>query len=178
MHTASSAWRPLLASAAIAVALQPWPIRAEPPPDRAPAIINAFMQWALDGRAIPADPEQPTQALPHRNCGGRLDDGHRPKLVYVAWQLSAEGQQTACNWKYDVATRRAEPLTPDEAKEVASRIAAGTITAEERVFFHSTPQRDGRLRATGGYCWGSAAGTFEFRNDHPVLVSPLTVRGY
>jgi hypothetical protein len=167
-----------LVALTMALALTPAPVRAESPSERIPAIIGAFMQWALDGREIPADPQQPAPVLPHRNCGGRLDDGRRPKIVYVAWQLSAEGQQTACNWKYDVAARRATPLEPDEAADVASRISAGSITADERVFFHSVPQRDGRLAVTGGYCWGSAGGTFEFRNGRPVLIGPLAVHGY
>jgi hypothetical protein len=176
MHTVS--WRALFVTAAILVALTSRSIGAEPKPDRAPSIISTFMQWALDARMMPADPPQERPKIPHRDCGGRLSGGRRPRTVYVAWQLSAEGQQTACNWKYDVGTRRATPLTPTEAADVASRISDGTIGPDERVFFHTVPQPDGRLTVSGGYCWGSAEGTFEFRNDHPVLVTPLKIHGY
>ena len=96
----------------------------------------------------------------------------------MAWQLSAEGQHAACNWKYDVSSHHASPLTPAEAAEAAQRISAGALPSEARAFFHSVPQRDGRLTVTGGYCWGSATGTFAFAATGPVLTGALTIHGY
>ena len=96
----------------------------------------------------------------------------------MSWQLSAEGQHAACNWKYDVASHRAAPLTPAEADDVARRIAAGTIPPQERAFFHAVPQRDGRLVVTAGYCWGSASGTFALRDGKAVLTGELVIHGY
>ena len=147
-------------------------------PDRAAAMIETFLGWAVEGRTLPSDPPAPTPALPHRSCGGRLDPEHLPATIYVAWQLSAEAQHASCNWKYDVASRHATPLTPAESAEVAQRIVAGTIPQEERAFFHSVPKSDGRLVVTAGYCWGAATGTFAFRADGPVLVGELAVHGY
>jgi hypothetical protein len=96
----------------------------------------------------------------------------------VSWQLSAEAQHAACNWKYDVAARRASPLTPPEAAEVSQRIVAGSVPQEQRAFFHSSPKSEGRLAVTAGYCWGSATGTFAFRADGPVLIGELAIHGY
>jgi len=148
-------------------------------PSTSPApVIEALLGWAVEGREIRAEPPTTAPALPHRSCGGLLDPEHLPKTVYVSWDLSAEAQHAACNWKYDVASRRATPLTPAEAADVAQRIVAGIVTAQERAFFHSVPQRDGRLTATAGYCWGSAKGTFALRADGPVLIGELAVHGY
>jgi hypothetical protein len=141
-------------------------------------VIEMLLGWAVEGRGIPADPPATARALPHRDCGGRLDPEHLPKTVYVSWDLSAEAQHAACNWKYDVATRHATPLTPAEAAEVAQRIVAGTVAPEERAFFHSTPQAGRRLTVSAGYCWGSAKGTFEVRADGPVLIGELVIHGY
>lgn len=146
--------------------------------DRIAPVIETFLRWAIEGQDLPADPPRPSPALPHRNCGGRLDPGHLPETVYVSWQLSAEAQHAACNWKYDVASHRASPLTPDETTDVARRISAGTVGPQERAFFHSVPQRDGRLDVTAGYCWGSAKGTFAFRADRAVLIGELALHGY
>jgi hypothetical protein len=147
-------------------------------PDRNAAIIETILRWAIEGHELPADPPAPTPALPHRSCGGRLDPEHLPPTVYVSWQLSAEGQHAACNWKYDVAAHHAAPLTPDEAADVAQRVSAGTIPQEARAFFHSTSQRDGSVKVTAGYCWGAATGTFAFRGDGPVLIGELAIHGY
>ena len=148
-------------------------------PSTSPApVIEALLGWAVEGREIPADPPATAPALPHRSCGGLLDPEHLPKTVYVSWDLSAEAQHAACNWKYDVASRHATPLTPAEAADVAQRIVAGTVAPQERAFFHSTSQHDGRLTVTAGYCWGSAKGTFALRADGPVLVGELVIHGY
>lgn len=163
---------------AIVCGLQPSSVPASPSPDRAAGVIEAFLGWAIEGRPIPADPPQLAPALPHRNCGGRLDPEHLPTTIYVAWQLSAEGQHASCNWKYDVALRRATPLTAAEVSDVTQRISAGTVAPQERAFFHSVPKRDGRLTVNVGYCWGSASGTFVFRADTAVLIGELTIHGY
>ena len=92
--------------------------------------------------------------------------------------FSAEAQHAACNWKYDVKTSRATPLSREEADDVTERITAGTIPSEGRAFFHSAPQRDGQVKLTAGYCWGSATGTFAFREGRPVLVGELAIHGY
>jgi hypothetical protein len=134
--------------------------------------------WAIEGRELPADPSKAAPALPDRRCGGRFDPAHPPATIYVSWQLSAEAQHAACNWKYDVASHHASPLTPAEAADVSARIVAGTIGPQERAFFHSVPQGQGRLKVSAGYCWGSASGTFAFRADGPVLNGELTVHGY
>ena len=147
-------------------------------PDRIAPVIETFLRWAIEGQDLPADPPKPAPALPHRSCGGRLDPEHLPGTVYVSWQLSAEAQHAVCNWKYDVASHRAAPLTPAEAAEVSQRISAGSIGPQERAFFHAVPQRDGRLAVTAGYCWGSASGTFAFRADGVVLIGELAIRGY
>jgi len=148
-------------------------------PSTSPApVIEALLGWAVEAREIPADPAASSPALPHRGCGGLLDPEHLPKTVYVSWDLSAEAQHAACNWKYDVASRRATPLTPAEAADVAQRIVAGTVAPQERAFFHSTSQHDGRLTVTVGYCWGSAKGTLALRGDGPVLVGELVIHGY
>jgi hypothetical protein len=157
-------------SLALVLGLQPSPAPA--------SVIETFLGWAIEGRSIPTDPPQPALDLPHRGCGGRLDPEHLPETIYVSWQLSAEAQHAACNWKYDVASRRATPLTPAEAADVAHRIVAGTVAPQERAFFHSVPQHEGRLTVTAGYCWGSATGTFAFRADGPVLVGELVLHGY
>ena len=149
----------------------------QPPTAPAP-VIEALLGWAVEGREIPADPPATAPALPHRGCGGLLDREHLPKTVYVSWDLSAEAQHAACNWKYDVASRRATPLTPAEAADVAQRIVAGTVAPQERAIFHSTSQHDGRLTVTAGYCWGSAKGTFALRADGPVLIGELVIHGY
>ena len=149
----------------------------QPPTAPAP-VIEALLGWAVEGREIPADPPTTGPALPHRSCGGLFDPEHLPKIVYVSWDLSAEAQHAACNWKYDVASRHATPLIPAEAAEVAQRIVAGTVRPQERAFFHSVPQRDSRITVTTGYCWGSAKGTFAFRADGPVLVGELVIHGY
>ena len=141
-------------------------------------MIETFLRWAVEGQELPADPPRATPALPHRSCGGRLDPEHLPATVYVSWQLSAEGQHAACNWKYDVASHRAAPLTPAEATDIAQRISAGTIPTQERAFFHAVPQSDGRLAVTAGYCWGSASGTFAFPAGAAVLTGELAIHGY
>jgi hypothetical protein len=150
-----------------------------PKPQAQPAaLIEALLGWAVEGRSLPADPPAAPPALPHRSCGGLLDPEHLPKTIYVSWDLSAEAQHATCNWKYDVASRHATPLTAAEAEEVAQRIIAGTVGSQERAFFHSSPQRDGALTVTAGYCWGSAKGTFALRADGPVLVGELMIHGY
>ena len=172
-------WWPLVAVfLAIASGLVSGVNAAAPSPERTAAVIETMLGWAVEGKALPTDPPSPTPALPHRSCGGRLDPEHPPATIYVAWQLSAEAQHAACNWKYDVASHRATPLTPSEATEVAQRIVSGTIPQEERAFFHSTPKSEGRLAVTAGYCWGSASGTFAFRADGPVVIGELTIHGY
>ena len=163
---------------AIGLASRPTPATAATSPDRVAAMIETFMPWAIEGRDLPADPPRPAPALPHRSCGGRLDPQHLPETVYVSWDLSAEAQHAACNWKYDVKTRRATPLAREEADDVTKRVTAGTIPSEERAFFHSVPQRDGQVKLTAGYCWGSAIGTFAFREGRPVLVGELAIHGY
>ena len=162
----------------IALAAPALPAPASPSPDRVAAVIETFLRWAIEGVDLPADPPKPSPALPHRSCGGRLDPSHLPETVYVSWQLSAEAQHAVCNWKYDVASHRASPLTTDEAAAVEGRITAGTVGPQERAFFHSAPQRDGRLAVTAGYCWGSAAGTFAFKAEGPVLIGELAIHGY
>jgi hypothetical protein len=164
----------------VALALGAWPssIPAATSPERAAAVIETVLAWAIEGREIPADPQQPTPALPHRDCGGRLDPEHLPRTVYVSWDLSAEAQHAACNWKYDVASRRAARLSPEETAEAAQQIAAGTLGPQERAFFHSTPQPGGRIGVTAGYCWGSASGTFELRSGKAVVLGELTIHGY
>lgn len=147
-------------------------------PDRTAALIETLLGWAIEGRELPADPPNSAPVLPHRDCGGRLDPANLPATVYVSWQLSGEAQHASCNWKYEVASHHAAPLTPAEAADVAQRIIAGALGPQERAFFHSVPQRDGRLTVTAGYCWGSAAGTFAFRAERPVLLGELTLHGY
>jgi hypothetical protein len=149
-----------------------------PPPDRTAPVIEAFLGWAVEGRELPADPPHPAPPLPHRSCGGRLDAEHLPATIYVSWQLSAEAQHAVCNWKYDVASHRASPLTAEEAADVARRIVAGSVGPEARAFFHTVPQRDGRLEVTAGYCWGAARGTFAFPSVGAVLIGELAIHGY
>ena len=153
-------------------------LAAAPSPDRVAAIIETFLGWAVEGRDLPANPPAPTPALPHRSCGGRLDPAHPPATIYVTWQRSAEAQHASCNWKFDVASHHATELTSAEAADIAQRIVAGTIPQEERAFFHAVPKSDGRLAVTGGYCWGSAGGTFAFKDGRPVLIGELTIHGY
>jgi len=149
-----------------------------PQPDRVAPVIETMLQWAVEGKDLPADPPKPAPALPHRSCGGQLDPQHLPAVIYVSWQLSAEAQHAACNWKYDLANHHATPLTADEAADVAQRITAGSVPQQERAFFHSVPQRDGKTTVTMGYCWGSAKGTFVFRAEGPVLIGDLVIHGY
>ena len=163
---------------AIGLLLVVSPARAAADPARTAAVIESILGWAVEGRELAADPPAPAPAIPHRNCGGRLDPEHVPAIVYVSWQLSAEGQHAACNWKYDTGSHHATPLTPVEAADVAQQIAAGSIGPQERAFFHSVPQAGGRLAVTAGYCWGSAAGTFAFPSGRPVLTGELTIHGY
>ena len=170
--------RVVLEVLALALALAPAPAPAASSPDRVAPVLEALLGWAVEGREIPADPPTTAAALPHRDCGGHLDPEHLTKTVYVSWDLSAEAQHAACNWKYDVASRHATPLTPAEASDVAQRIVAGTVAPQERVFFHSVSQRDGRLTVAIGYCWGSAKGTFALRADGPVLIGELVIHGY
>jgi hypothetical protein len=151
---------------------------APTPPDRVAPVIETFLKWAIEGGDLPSEPPKPSPVLPHRSCGGRLDPAHLPETVYVSWQLSAEAQHAACNWKYDVASHKASPLTAEEAAAIAERISAGSVGPQERAFFHSVPQRDGRLAVTAGYCWGSAKGTFAFRAEGPVLIGELAIHGY
>jgi hypothetical protein len=171
---------PSLILGGLAIALAASRLAAATPtsPDRIAPLIETFLRWAIEGRDLPSDPPRPSPALPHRNCGGRLDPEHPPATVYVSWQLSAEAQHAACNWKYDVASHRAYPLAPDEAAAVAERISSGTVGPQERAFFHTAPERDGRLAVTAGYCWGSAKGTFAFGADGPVLIGELAIHGY
>lgn len=168
----------VLACLALTLGVQPSPAAPASSPDRVASVIATFLGWAVEGRDLPADPPAPTPALPHRSCGGRLDPEHLPETIYVTWQLSAEAQHAACNWKYDVASHRAMPLTSAEAADVAERIVAGTIPQEQRAFFHSVPKPDGRLAVSAGYCWGSATGTFAFRADSPLLIGELAIHGY
>ena len=148
------------------------------PPDRAAALIRTFLRFAVEGHSLPGDPQTTPPALPHRRCGGRLDPEHLPATIYVSWQLSAEGQHAAVNWKYDVASQQAAPIPAPEAAEITERIRAGSVHAEERAFFHTVPHGDGSVTATVGYCWGSATGKFIFAPDGPLLSGELTVRGY
>ena len=141
-------------------------------------VIEALLGWAVEGREVPADPPATAPSLPHRDCGGRLDPESLQNTVYVSWDLSAEAQHAASNWKYDVASRRATRLTPAEAADVAQRVVAGTVGPHERAFFHSKSERDGRLTVTVGYCWGSARGTFALGADGAVRVGELAVHGY
>jgi len=168
----------ILGCLAITLAAPALSAPATPQPDRVAPVIETVLRWAIEGQDLPADPPKASPALPHRSCGGRLDPEHLPETVYVSWQLSAEAQHAVCNWKYDVASHRASPLAPADAAEVTQRISAGTIGPHERAFFHVVPQRDGRLAVTAGYCWGSAAGTFAFRGDGPVLIGELAIHGY
>jgi len=168
----------ILGSLAITLATPPFSAAASTPPERVAPVIETFLRWAVEGQDLPSDPPKPPPVLPHRSCGGRLDPEHLPQTVYVSWQLSAEAQHAVCNWKYDVASHRASPLTQDEASAVAARITAGTVGPQERAFFHSVPQRDGRLTVTAGYCWGSAKGTFVLRNGGAVLIGELAIHGY
>jgi hypothetical protein len=163
---------------AIGLLLVVSPMRGAADPVRTAAIIESILGWAVEGRELAADPPAPAPAVPHRNCGGRLDPEHLPAIVYVSWQLSAEGQHAACNWKYETGSHHATPLTPAAAAEATERIAAGSIGPQERAFFHSVPQAGGRLAVTAGYCWGSAIGTFAFRAEGPVLIGELTIHGY
>jgi len=151
---------------------------AQPAPERVAAVIETFLRWAVEGQELPADPPKPAPTLPHRSCGGQLDPEHLPDVIYVSWQLSAEAQHAACNWKYEIAAHRATPLTAVEAADVAQRVAAGSIPTTQRAFFHSAPRPEGRLAVTAGYCWGSAKGTFAFRAEGPVLIGELTIHGY
>jgi len=151
---------------------------SSPPPERTAAVIETFIGWAVLGREVASDPPHPAPVLPHRSCGGRFDPAHPPATIYVSWQLSAEAQHAACNWKYDVASRRATALSSAEAAEVAQKIVAGTIGPHERAFFHAVPKTGGRLAVTAGYCWGSAGGLFEFRSGNPVLIGDLALHGY
>src|SRR4029079_6972984 len=105
--------------------------------------------------------------------GGRLDPEHLPATIYVSWQLSAEGQHAAGNWKYAVASQQAAPIPAPEAAEITERIRAGSVHAEERAFFHTVPHGDGSVTATVGYCWGSATGKFIFAPDGPLLSGEL-----
>ncbi len=148
------------------------------PPARIGSVIESFLQWAVEGRELPSDPPKASPALPHRNCGGKLDPQHPPATVYVAWQLSAEAQHAACNWKYDVASHHASPLSAEEAADASKQIIAGSIGPEQRAFFHSVPMGDGRLSVTAGYCWGSASGTFAFKDDRAILISDVAIHGY
>ena len=168
----------LFVGLALASGLSPLPASAASSPERTAAVIETMLRWAIEGQELPADPPAATPALPHRSCGGLIDPEHLPATVYVSWQLSAEGQHAACNWKYDVASHQATPLTAAEAADVTQRIAAKTIGPQERAFFHTVSRRDGRVDVTAGYCWGSAAGTFAFRDGRPVLNGTLTIRGY
>jgi hypothetical protein len=163
---------------AFTVAFNPRSTPAASTPEHSAAVIETILAWAVEGRDLPSDPPAPTPALPHRSCGGRLDPQHLPAIIYVSWQLSAEAQHAACNWKYDVASHRAAPLSAAQAEDVAQRIVAGTVSPEQRAFFHSTPKSDGRLAVTAGYCWGSASGTFAFRATGPVLIGELAIHGY
>ncbi len=167
--------KPLVALVCLAVALgtQRPSAAASPSPDRVASVIETILRWAVEGQDLPSFP-----AFPDRSCGGQRDPEHPPQTVYVSWQISGEGQHALCNWQYDVASHRATPLTAAEAAAVADRISSGSIRPQERAFFHSVPQRDGRLAVTAGYCWGSASGTFEFRADGPVPVGDVTIRGY
>jgi hypothetical protein len=181
VHAVTGRRRPIVGgcvSLAIVLGLQPSLAPAAASPERVASVIETFLRWAVEGKELPADPPQSPPALPHRDCGGRLDPEHLPAVVYVTWGLSAEGQHAACNWRYDVASHHATPLTPAEAGDVAQRISAGTVPPEERAFFHTVAQRDGRLAVTAGYCWGSASGTFSFSADKAVLTGPLAVHGY
>lgn len=171
-------YRVVLGVVALALGMRPSSAAAATSPERAAAVIESVLAWAIEGREMPADPQQPAPALPHRDCGGRLDTEHLPRTVYVSWDLSAEAQHAACNWRYDVASRRALRLSSQETAEVAQQIAAGTLGPQERAFFHSTPQPDGRVRVTAGYCWGSASGTFDLRSGKAVLIGELAIRGY
>lgn len=148
------------------------------PPERVAAVIETYLSWAVEGKDLPADPPQPAPTLPHRSCAGQLDPQHLPAVIYVSWGLSAEAQHAACNWKYDLAAHHATPLTATETADAAQRIAAGSIPQQERAFFHSVPQRDGRITVTMGYCWGSAKGTFAFKDNGPVLIGELAIHGY
>jgi hypothetical protein len=168
----------ILGCLAIALATPGFKAAAPTSPDRVAPVIETFLRWAIEGRDLPADPPKPSPALPHRNCGGRFDREHLPETVYVSWQLSAEAQHAVCNWKYDLASHHASPLTQEEAAAVAGRISAGTVGPQERAFFHVVPKRDGRLAVTAGYCWGSAAGTFAFEAEGPVLIGELSIHGY
>ena len=129
-------------------------------------------------KAKPFPEAPPARRSPTGAAAARLDPEHLPATIYVSWQLSAEGQHAAVNWKYDVASHTATPLTAAEAADVAQRIAAGSIGTEARAFFHVVPHAEGRATASVGYCWGSARGTFAFTGDGPVLTGDLTVHGY
>lgn len=149
-----------------------------PAPDRAAAVIETLVGWAVLGHEIASDPPHPSPPLPHRRCGGRLDPEHPPAAIYVSWQLSAEAQHAACNWRYDVASGHAVALSPAEAADAAQKILAGTIGPEERVFVHTVPGSGGRLVVNAGYCWGSSSGTFAFPSGRTVLIGDLVLHGY
>jgi hypothetical protein len=172
--------KPLIVLVGFAVALgaQRPAVSAPPSPDRVASVIEAFLRFAVEGQDLPADPPRPAPAFPDRRCGGQLDTERPSQTVYVSWQISGEGQHALCNWRYDVASHHATPLTTAEAASVADRISAGSIHPQERAFFHSVPQRGDRLAVTAGYCWGSASGTFAFRADGPVLIGDLAIHGY
>lgn len=155
-----------------------WTAAAAPAPDATAPVIDAFLRWAVEGNEMTAEPPHPSPALPHRSCGGRLDPEHLPPTIYVTWGLSAEAQHAACNWKYDVASHHASPLTADEAAETGRRIVAGEIGPHERAFFHAIPRGGGRFAVTAGYCWGAATGTFEIRGGTAVLIGDLAIHGY
>ena len=93
---------------AIVLVSQASPLPASTQPDRVAAVIETYLGWAVEGKELRSDPPKAAPALPHRNCGGQLDPEHLPATIYVSWQLSAEAQHAACNWKYDVASHHAK----------------------------------------------------------------------
>ena len=150
-----------------------------PPPDRdrepSSKRCSGGPSWAARS---PPTRRIPPRCSPIGAAGAASIPENPPATIYVSWQLSAEAQQAVCNWKYDVASRRASALSPAEAADVAQRIVDGTIGPQERAFFHTVGKSGGRLAVTAGYCWGSAAGLFEFRSGNPVLIGELAIHGY
>ena len=152
--------------------------QASASPDRIARVITALLRWVLEGHPLPADTTRPAQPFPDRGCAGLLDPDHPPEIVYVSWRLSGEGQEALCNWKYDVRSRTATPLTSVEAEGIAKRIASGSVRSHERAYFHSSRETDRQLTVSFGYCRGSASGTFAFSADGPVLTSDLSIHTY
>ena len=137
---------------------------APTPPDRVAPVIETFLRWAIEGGTCRPIRRSRPRFSPIGVAAGDSIRRIFPETVYVSWQLSAEAQHAACNWKYDVASHTASPLTRRKRRRSRADLRGDRRSAGARVLpFGAATRRPNRR--DGGVLLGLGQGTFAFRAE-------------